>query len=172
MDNSYKFDSVKLLIVEDNEPMMRLVQSIMQSFGCVNIHTAISGLDGLNAYNKVNPDLIIADWMMNPMDGITMTERIRRDTRGPNLFVPIILMTGFSQRHRVEEARDSGVTEFLVKPFNVNDMYKRIVQVIEKPRKFVKADEFFGPDRRRKEDGDYVGAKKRSSDEASTFYVQ
>jgi DNA-binding response OmpR family regulator len=59
-------------------------------------------------------------------------------------------MTGFSARERVIAARDTGVTEFLVKPFTANDLYKRIDHVIMKPRQFVKSPDFFGPDRRRK----------------------
>lgn len=171
MNDTYKLGAIKLLIVEDNEPMMRLVKSIMESFGCDDIHTTLDGESGFEESCRIAPDLIIADWMMHPMDGIELTKQVRNDPRSPDPYVPIILMTGFSQKRRVEEARDSGVTEFLVKPFNVNDMYKRIVQVIEKPRKFVKAEEFFGPDRRRKDDVEYKGVKKRTTDESSVFYV-
>jgi two-component system chemotaxis response regulator CheY len=110
---------------------------------------------------------VIADWMMRPMDGIAFTRLIRNDPSSPNPYVPVILMTGFSERRRVVQARDSGVTEFLVKPFNAKDLYKRIAQVIERPRQFVKSEDFFGPDRRRKSTIDgplYRGPLRREAD--------
>ena len=70
---------------------------------------------------------------------------MRTDPASPNRYVPIILMTGFSERRRVMQARDAGVTEFLVKPFTARDLYKRLAQVIERPRQFVRSAEFFGP---------------------------
>jgi two-component system chemotaxis response regulator CheY len=72
-------------------------------------------------------------------------------------------MTGFSEKNRVIEARDAGVTEFLVKPFNTRDLYSRMLQIIEKPRQFVRADQYFGPDRRRSSK-QYIGPYKREND--------
>ena len=77
------------------------------------------------------------------------------------------MMTGFSSRLRVEQARDKGITEFLVKPFSSQDLYSRVVQIIEKPRQFVDAEEFFGPDRRRKIRTDYEGPRRRDDDGSS-----
>ena len=73
-------------------------------------------------------------------------------------------MTGFSSRLRVEKARDAGITEFLVKPFTSEDLYKRVHQIIEKPRQFVESDGFFGPDRRRRVDDNFKGPAKRETD--------
>jgi DNA-binding response OmpR family regulator len=80
--------------------------------------------------------------------------------------VPVILMTGYSQKKRVLMARDSGITEFLVKPFTAKALYQRIEILIEKPRLFVKSNAYFGPDRRRKGDAGYSG-KNRRQDEAA-----
>lgn len=102
---------------------------------------------------------------MKPMDGISFTRIVRNDPASPNPYVPVILMTGFSEKRRVLQARDAGVTEFLVKPFNAHDLYKRIVQVIERPRQFVRAEDFFGPDRRRKKTPGFLGPFRRDTDE-------
>jgi DNA-binding response OmpR family regulator len=102
--------------------------------------------------------------MMKPMDGISFTRKIRNDPRSPNSYVPVILMTGFSEKRRVLQARDAGVTEFLVKPFNARDLYKRIAQVIERPRQFVRSDDFFGPDRRRTTEAAHDAPRRRESD--------
>jgi DNA-binding response OmpR family regulator len=73
-------------------------------------------------------------------------------------------MTGFSEKRRVFQARDAGVTEFLVKPFNARDLYRRIAQLIERPRQFVRSEDFFGPDRRRGSSETYTGPLRRESD--------
>ncbi|MFN3701310.1 MAG: response regulator [Alphaproteobacteria bacterium] len=161
---AYQFQNVKVLIVEDNQPMLELAKSILLTFGIQNVYTARNGEEGFRLFCDTNPDLVVADWMMKPMDGISLTRRIRNDPKSPNQYVPIILMTGFSEKRRVIQARDAGVTEFLVKPFNARDLYRRISQVIERPRQFVRSEDFFGPDRRRKTAVEYTGPSRREGD--------
>jgi len=167
----YDFTNVSVLIVEDNQPMLELAKSIIETFGVETILTAKNGDDGFRIYCDQNPDLVIADWMMKPVDGISLARRIRNDPSSPNQFVPIILMTGFSEKRRVIQARDAGITEFLVKPFNARDLYRRITQVIEKPRQFVRSEDFFGPDRRRNRQKDYEGPMRRDTDIRPEDYV-
>lgn len=161
---SYQFTHVSVLIVEDNQPMLELARSILMAFGITNVFGAKNGEEGFKVFCRENPDIIIADWMMKPMDGISLTRRIRNDPMSPNQFAPVILMTGFSEKRRVLEARDAGVTEFLVKPFNARDMYRRVAQIIERPRQFVRSEDFFGPDRRRKKALEYTGPHRRETD--------
>ena len=145
--------------------MLDLAKSILATFGVGTVHTAKNGEDGFKLFCSLNPDIVIADWMMKPMDGISLTRRIRNDAASPNHFTPVILMTGFSEKRRVIQARDAGVTEFLVKPFNARDMYRRISQVIERPRQFVRSEDFFGPDRRRMRTTAYHGPQRRDTDD-------
>ena len=79
--------------------------------------------------------------------------------------VPVVLVTGYSALQRVAEARDAGVTEFLVKPFSANDLAKRIAYVINKPRDYIDSDDYFGPDRRRRMAPDFKGPFRRADDE-------
>jgi len=160
----YQFDKISVLVVEDNQPMALMAKSILETFGITNVVLAKNGEEGFEQFCKYNTDIVVADWMMKPMDGITLTRAIRNEVRSPNPFVPIILMTGFSEKTRVEEARDSGVTEFLVKPFEAKDLYKRVAQVIERPRQFVRSEAFFGPCRRRRNDPNFVGPWRRETD--------
>lgn len=163
---AYDFSKITILIVEDNKATLELMKSIIQTFGAGRIVTALDGEEGFRKFCSVNPDLVITDWLMSPCDGIELSYRIRNDRKSPNQFVPIILMTGFSEKRRVIEARDKGTTEFLVKPFNIRDLYKRLQRIIERPRKFVRCDDFFGPDRRRDKNdtGEYSGAMRRATD--------
>ncbi|MCB1537838.1 MAG: response regulator [Rhodospirillales bacterium] len=165
----YQFQNISVLVVEDNQPMALLTKSILETFGVSSVILARNGEEGFTLFCRHNPDIVIADWMMKPMDGIELTHLIRTEPRSPSPFVPIILMTGFSAKKRVEEARDAGVSEFLVKPFQARDLYKRIAQVIERPRQFVRAPGFFGPDRRRvREFDDFAGPWRRTSDHSLT----
>lgn len=152
--------------------MLDLAKSIMLTFGVQNVYCAKHGEEGFRMFCEYNPDIVISDWMMKPMDGISLTRRIRNDAKSPNKFVPVILMTGFSERRRVFQARDAGVTEFLVKPFNARDLYRRLAQVIERPRQFVRADDFFGPDRRRKRMTGYDGPLRRDTDVRPEDYLR
>lgn len=150
------------------KPMLALTRSILKIFGFEEVHTADNGQEAFELTCKHDPDLIITDWMMSPMDGLELADKIRRSPQAPNPYVPILMMTGFSSRLRVEGARDKGITEFLVKPFAARDLYARITQIIEKPRQFVDAGTFFGPDRRRKRSDSYEGQRRREEDTKST----
>jgi CheY-like chemotaxis protein len=163
---SYQLHRVSVLVVEDNRPMLEIAKSLLLTFGVGHVIGSHDGKTGFKRYCEYNPDIVIADWMMKPVDGIEFTKQVRTDPDSPNPYVPIILMTGFSEKHRVLQARDAGVTEFLVKPFNAKDLYKRLAQVIERPRQFVHSEDFFGPDRRRKRrsDGLYKGPFRRDDD--------
>jgi two-component system, chemotaxis family, chemotaxis protein CheY len=161
---SYNFDRIRILVIEDNQPMLEICKTLLLTFGVGEVLTARDGEEGFRIFCRENPDIILADWMMEPTDGISMTRRVRNEIMSPNQYVPIILMTGFSEKKRVVQARDAGVTEFLVKPFTARDLYKRISQIIERPRQFVRVDGFFGPDRRRRVDLSYTGNFKRETD--------
>ncbi len=162
---TYQFNRITVLIVEDNQLMLDITKSLLLTFGVGHVIGAQNGEIGFKRFCEYNPDIVIADWMMKPIDGISFTRRVRGDPLSPNPYVPVILMTGFSERRRVFQARDAGVTEFLVKPFNARDLYKRIAQIIERPRQFVRSTDFFGPDRRRRRTtDDYEGPLRRETD--------
>ncbi len=169
---SYQFQHITVLLVEDNQPMLELIKSLLLAFGVGRVLTAKNGEDGFKKFCDHNPDLMVVDWMMKPMDGISLTRRIRNDPGTPNPFVPVVLITGFSEKRRVMQARDSGITEFLVKPFTARDLYKRIHQIIERPRQFVRSEDFFGPDRRRKRAALYDGSLKRETDVRPEDYIK
>lgn len=165
----YTLEKARILVVDDTQPMLALVNSILNTFGFENIHTARNGEEAFKIICKHDPDLIITDWVMSPVNGLELAELVRRNPMTPNPYVPILFMTGYSARARVELARDNGVTEFLVKPFTAADLYKRIVQIIEKPRQFVDCESFFGPDRRRRSDEEYQGPRRRDGDGGSHY---
>ncbi len=168
----YDLSQVKILIVEDMQPMLTLTTSILGMFGFKNVYGAKSVEEGFKLFCQYKHDLVITDWLMEPHDGLDLIRMIRKSEASPNPYVPIILMTGYSDQPRVETARDTGVTEFLMKPYSARDMYARIVQIVEKPRQFVDTGEFFGPDRRRRKNFDFSGSDRRLSSDINSGWAE
>lgn len=162
---SYDFENVSVLVVDDMPPMLSLVASLLRIFGFKKVITASDAERAFELFCKESPDIVLTDWQMEPIDGVELARQIRTDHISTNPYVPIILMTGYSAEIRVMRARDNGITEFLVKPFTAQDLYSRLKQVIEHPRKFVAAEEFFGPDRRRKRIKSYEGPSRREGED-------
>ncbi len=143
--------NIKFLIVEDNKFMQTVIRRVLAALGAKDVRESNDGADALKVLKTFHADIIITDWAMEPLDGIELTHMIRTASDSANPYVPIIMLTAYSEINRIVEARDSGVNEFVVKPISVNTLYSRIQAVIERPRPFIRIKDFFGPDRRRKE---------------------
>ena len=142
--------------------MLSLLHTLVRSIGIKHIIEAPDGTCGLVALREHNPDFVITDLTMQPMDGIAFTRKVRRDC--PNPYLPIIMVTGHTAYARVIEARDAGVNEFLAKPITVSNLQSRILQIIERPRPFVRSNVYFGPDRRRRKNPKFTGPFRRQND--------
>ena len=162
----YDLRHLNVLIVDDNRHMRTLIRTVLNSLGVWQIQEASDGADALKELEIFQADLLICDLMMVPFDGIELTEMIRNAKDSPNRFIPIIMLTGHTEMYRVAEARDAGVDEFLAKPISARTLYARLIEVIERRRPFVKSRTYFGPDRRRQNDPNYRGPKRREADKA------
>lgn len=160
----YDFSDIRCLVVDDNEHMRRLLRTLLGSLGLRNVREAADGETGFKILADQLFDLVITDHAMEPLDGIEFTRRVRNANDTADETVPIIMLTGHTERDRVIRARDAGVTEFLAKPLTVDGLYRRIVAVIEKPRAFVQCAGFVGPDRRRRCEHNYRGELRRWDD--------
>lgn len=157
-------ETLKVLIVEDNLHMRALLRSLLNSTGLREVHEAPDGAAALELLNSRKFDFILCDLSMRPMNGLEFTREVRRSRKSANPFVPIIMISGYTELHRVEEARDAGVTEFLAKPVTAQSLYARIAEIMERPRAFIRCSAYFGPDRRRKTSEDYSGPWRRQDD--------
>jgi two-component system, chemotaxis family, chemotaxis protein CheY len=146
--NDY-LSAVKILIVEDQLFIRAMIHQLLGAFGARDIHDASDGKEAWEKMSVIEPDIIIVDWEMTPVNGLQFTRRIRTDPESPNPYIPIIMLSGHSEVSRVNKARDAGVTEFVVKPIAAKSLFNRIVNVINRPRSFIKIGKYFGPDRRR-----------------------
>ena len=143
-------EDVKFLIVDDNAFMRTIFRRVLSALHAEQVREASDGEDALQIMQTFAPDIIILDWEMKPMDGLEFTRKVRLSRDSPNVFTPIVMVSGHSERGRVVAARDAGVNEFVVKPISAKSLFDRIQAVIERPRPFVRLKSYFGPDRRRK----------------------
>ena len=157
-------EALRILTVEDNAHMRVIVHTVLQGLGVRTIREARDGEHALSLLREQRFDIALVDFLMQPMDGVIFTRTIRSDPDSPNVYLPIIMMTGHSVRSRVCEARDAGVTEFVTKPLTARALALRINVVVHRPRPFVRTATYFGPDRRRRDDPRYVGHGRRAGD--------
>lgn len=158
-------ESVHVLLVDDNQHMRAITSAILQSAGIRKVREAHDGAAALEALRDHPVDLAIVDFNMFPLDGVEFTRLVRNSPDSANPYLPIIMMTGHSEKSWVQEARDAGVTEFVVKPITARAILERMQAVILRPRAFVKADSYFGPDRRRQNPVNYKGPFRRATDQ-------
>jgi CheY-like chemotaxis protein len=158
------FEYLKALIVEDNSHMRSLLRALLNSIGITDIAEAAQGQAAIEALGLPRPRVVLTDLAMKPMDGLEFTRYVRNDQNSPNPFIPIIMITGHTEKHRVEAARDAGVTELLAKPITASNLFARIAEIVERPRAFVRCDSYFGPDRRRHRTEGYGGPWRRAED--------
>lgn len=163
------FNRLRFLVVEDNAHMRRIVRTLLHGFGGREVYEAEDGAAGLEAFSHYSPDIIIADWAMPIFDGLELTQMIRQPGANANPYVPIIMLTGHSEKKRVITARDAGVTEFLAKPISAKALYQRILNVVANPRPFIKSKTYFGSDRRRNANPNYAGPERRKGGAADVI---
>jgi two-component system, chemotaxis family, chemotaxis protein CheY len=160
-----KFASLGMLVVEDNEHMMRLLKAMLRALGVGRVDSATDAQRALQIMRVQVPDILIVDWMMEGMSGIELTKHIRSSDESPNPYMPIIMVTAHAEKELVIEARDAGVTEFLVKPIAAAALVQRLSTIIDQPRPFVRTPNYFGPDRRRRA-VQFKGPERRTTNPA------
>ena len=157
-------ESVAALILDDNAHMRGLLRVILAGFGVRRIEEAADCNEAYAQMASGDIDLAFVDFKLGGQDGIEFCRSIRRDPDSPNKYLPIVMITAYSERSRVLDAINAGVDEFLVKPVRAVDVANRVNAVIERRRPFVSCADYFGPDRRRRDDPRYKGEFRRASD--------
>lgn len=164
-----RFDLLKILLVDDNQHMRVLLIEILRAIGVRHIYEAMDGAEALSIMRQTAIDVVFTDLSMSGLDGIDFVNLLRKSPDSPNPFAPIVMITGHSTQRRVYEARDAGVNEILTKPITARGVIHRLTLLIENPRPFVRTEDYFGPDRRRRDDPRYKGPWRRAEDEAATY---
>jgi two-component system, chemotaxis family, chemotaxis protein CheY len=140
---------LSVLVVDDHPQMRKLVASLLRGFGFRQVQQAQTCQKAWSALQASAIDIVLLDAGTFERSATDLVQKIRRDPRSRRPDVAVIWMSAFTDRQRVFAARDAGVSELLVKPISVGSLFDRIACVIDKPRPFVSASVYVGPDRRR-----------------------
>ena len=157
------FENLRVLLADDNAHMRAIVGAVLKSIGIKHIRDCKNGAEALAALREWPADVAMVDFRMEPVNGVEFTKLVRTAKDSANIYLPIIMLTGYADRARVLEASDSGVTELIVKPVTAQAVIARLNAVIFHPRPFVRTDAYFGPCRRRKSSATYTGPERRSA---------
>ena len=163
------FNKLRFLVIDDNAHMRRILRTLLHGFGAREVYEAEDGASGLEAFTHYMPDIVLTDWSMPIFDGLELAQMIRQPGANSNPYVPIIMLTGHSEKRRVMSARDAGITEFMAKPISAKALYQRILNVVANPRPFIKTKTYFGPDRRRNTSNAYIGPERRLGGEVEVM---
>lgn len=160
-DAAKLFAKLSILVVEDSPHMRKLLCEMLRALEVGTILDAGDGSEGWQKFQTHHPDIVLTDASMEPMDGYALLENIRAHDNPHLATTPVIMVTGHCEVKAVERARDLGVTEYLAKPITPVGLYSRLMEAAAHPRPFVRAEGFFGPDRRRREKQALDGEDRR-----------
>ena len=119
----------KIFIIEDEPSIIQLVQHNLEKNGFI-VSSSVNGNDGLKELKKFQPDLLLLDWMLPDLSGIEICKNIRKDNSFKNL--PVIMLTAKGEEEDKNKGLDSGVDDYLTKPFSFNELMARIKAVLRR----------------------------------------
>jgi CheY-like chemotaxis protein len=161
MNIQAELDRLRVLVVDDNHHMIKIVKTILRGFGVKQLAEARDAAEAFNQLRTGFVNLIVLDYHMNLLDGVEFVRMVRSGKGIPDPSIPIIMLTAYSDTSHVVAARDAGVTEFCCKPVTATELWLKLSACIARPRDFVRASSFSGPDRRRRERG-FAGPNRRA----------
>ncbi len=121
--------SMPVRVVDDYKTMVRIVQALLKSIGFSWVDGATSGAEALAMMSKTPYGLIVSDWKMEPMSGYDLLLRVRSEEAGKTL--PFIMVTAIADTEAVIAAKQAGVSNYIVKPFNAQTLKQKIAAVMD-----------------------------------------
>jgi len=137
--------TTKFLVVDDEHSMRKVIRALLTTMGAQTIYEAKNGSAGLDLIGTLAPHIVILDWEMPGVDGAAFMRAVRSPGKFSHPNVPVIMLTGHSERSRVVEAAQLGINEYLVKPVSLNALQKRLTAVLTNPRPMVRNGDYYGP---------------------------
>ena len=117
-----------ILIVDDYKTMLRIIRNLMKQLGFDNVDEAMDGSAALRMLREKPYSLVISDWNMEPMSGMQLLQEVRADTKLKAM--PFIMITAESKTENVVAAKEAGVSNYIVKPFNAATLKTKLQAVI------------------------------------------
>ena len=120
--------NMQILIVDDYKTMLRIIRNLMKQLGFNNVDEATDGSAALQKLRDKKYDLVISDWNMEPMTGLQLLQEVRAD--GELKGMPFIMVTAESKTENVIAAKQAGVNNYIVKPFNAATLKSKLQAVL------------------------------------------
>lgn len=120
--------NMNVLIVDDYKTMLRILRNLLKQLNFNNIEEATDGSMALDVLRSQNIGMVISDWNMEPMTGIQLLREVRSDEKLKHL--PFIMITAESKSENVIAAKEAGVSNYIVKPFNAETLKSKLVSVL------------------------------------------
>ena len=120
--------NMNILIVDDYKTMLRIIRNLLRQLGFVSIEEATDGSMALQMLRSGNFGLVISDWNMEPMTGLQLLREVRADAKLKG--TPFIMVTAESKSENVIAAKEAGVSNYIVKPFNAETLQAKMVSVL------------------------------------------
>ncbi len=120
--------STNILIVDDYKTMLRIIRNLLKQIDFENVEEASNGRDAFTKLQTGDFGLVISDWNMEPVTGLQLLQQIRADIRLK--IIPFIMVTAESKTENVIAAKQAGVSNYIVKPFNAETLREKIGKVL------------------------------------------
>ena len=154
--------SLRVMVVDPYSQLREIVRDILiRGIGVAEVVEAKDGEEALSHMRDFPPDVVIADSSMKPINAIEMTKQIRAGEDGLDPHIAVIVISGRAEVGEIVAARYAGADEYLAKPVSAKILELRLHSIFEHPRPFVRANSFFGPDRRRHDSERFHGSERR-----------
>ena len=117
-----------ILVVDDYKTMLRIIRNLLKQLDFGNVDEATDGAEALQKLRKKEYGLVISDWNMEPMTGLQLVREVRSDKKLKKL--PFIMVTAESKTDNVVAAKEAGVSNYIVKPFNAETLKQKLASVL------------------------------------------
>ena len=117
-----------ILVVDDYKTMLRIIRNLLKQLDFNNVDEATDGSEALKKLRDKDYALVISDWNMEPMTGLQLVREVRSDKKLKKL--PFIMVTAESKTENVVAAKEAGVSNYIVKPFNAETLKQKIASVL------------------------------------------
>lgn len=118
----------KVLVVDDYKTMVRIITNLLNQLGFKNYDSAADGTEALSKLRGGGFGLVISDWNMEPMTGLQLLKEVRADAALKD--TPFVMVTAESKTENVIAAKEAGVNNYIVKPFNATTLKQKIESVL------------------------------------------
>jgi len=122
--------AMNILVVDDYQTMIRIIRNLLKQLGFDNVDEATNGQIALDMVGRKNYGLIISDWNMEPMTGLDLLKSVRSHANGNIQKTPFIMVTAESKTENVIAAKQAGVNNYIVKPFDAETLKTKLSSVL------------------------------------------